>query len=408
MSFTLTKNYGNLRFTFYAPARHPTMLKTAMKIFSIILSILLILLVAGQAAAAPPADFPDVCQSPENIMPNCDFSSGLGGWTPFLESGAASIEVQQGGGECHAPLCPAAHIVTEGNFTGGIYQQVSVTPGNSYYANIVWLAFDSYANDAAVNKATGGIGRRVGIDPTGGTDSRAGSVVWSEDNWRNDCKICNVEQVTITAQANIITVFLRIDDNWRQRAVEKGYSVPVSRDQFWLDDIGLKQVGEGAAPPPTDTPAPPTDTPAPPTNTPVPAAAAAVAATPTVEPVEVAQTEEAESPVTTPTAAATVASPPTLTPSPTRTPTATPPPRATTAPRTTRVPPPEPSLVSLGLPGTLGATACVGSIFLLVMAGVFTGAIWLYRLGWGQPKPFTPPDSPDDAEAVEASIVEDE
>jgi len=113
----------------------------SMKIYPIILSIVLILLIAGQAAAAPPADFPDVCQSPENIMPNCDFSAGLGGWTPFLESGAAHIEVQQGGGECHAPLCPAAHIVTEGNFTGGIYQQVSVTPGNSYYANIVWLAF---------------------------------------------------------------------------------------------------------------------------------------------------------------------------------------------------------------------------------------------------------------------------
>ena len=34
--------------------------------------------------------------------------------------------------------------------------------------------------------------------------------------------------------------------------------------------------------------------------------------------------------------------------------------------------------------GTVGATACVGGIFLLVMAAVITGVIWLYRLGWGQ------------------------
>ncbi|MEW5959326.1 MAG: hypothetical protein AB1801_16465, partial [Chloroflexota bacterium] len=214
-----------------------------MKLPLILLIFLAPVIFYAQPAAAPVQDFPDICQESGNILPNCNFNNGLEGWSPYLESGAASVSVLQGGGECHAPLCPAAYISTEGSFVGGIYQQVPAAAGNTYYANIVWLAFDSIANDPSINAAVGGgIGRRIGIDPTGGTDSRSSTVVWSPDNWRNDCKICNVEEVTVTAQADKITVFIRIDDTWRGRAAEKGYSVPPGRDQFWLDDIGMKQV----------------------------------------------------------------------------------------------------------------------------------------------------------------------
>jgi len=379
---------------------------------TIIIAILAIL--AIQTGAVPPADFPDVCLSAENIMPNCNFDNGMAGWVPFLESGAANVGIQQGGGECHAPLCPAVHITTEGNFTGGIYQQVPVAAGNSYYANIVWLAFDSINNDPAINSAVGGIGRRIGIDPTGGTDSRSGNVVWSEDNWRNDCKICNVEHVTVTAQADTITVFVRIDDNWRQRAAENGYDVPYSKDQFWLDDIGMKQVAGdavAAAQPPTETPAPPTDTPAPaaPTETPIPP-------TDTPEPTEEPTTPPTEEPTTKTVATATAttviaAAPPTLTPSPTPTETPTLPPRPTRTP----TPPPAPasansnfdSPLSAGVLGTVGATACVGGIFLLVMAAVITGVIWLYRLGWGQKdNEYEAYDGESDDEAPDEIVIE--
>ena len=141
------------------------------------------------------------------------------------------------------PLCPAAYIVTEDHFVGGLYQQVAVVPGNNYYANIVWLVFDSLVNDEGAHQQTGGIGRRIGIDPFGGTDPRSPNIAWSLDNWRNDCKICNIEHVTVTAQADTITLFLRIDDTWRLRAAEKGFPIPPSKDQFWIDDMGLKQVG---------------------------------------------------------------------------------------------------------------------------------------------------------------------
>ena len=89
-------------------------------------------------------------------MPNCKFDNGLDGWQPFTETGTAAISYLQGGGECHAPQCPAAYIVTESYFVGGIYQQVPVVAGNTYYANINWLVFDSLVNDASINNAVGG------------------------------------------------------------------------------------------------------------------------------------------------------------------------------------------------------------------------------------------------------------
>ena len=363
--------------------------------------ILIPLLVTLFAAPGLAQDFPDVCQQPENILPNCTFDGGLNGWQSFTEAGSASFSVLQGGGECHAPLCPAAYIVVEDHFVGGIYQQVQVTPGTNYYANIVWLVFDSLANDAGINSLIGGIGRRIGIDPYGGTDPTSSNVVWSTDNWRNDCKICNVEYVTVTAQANTITVFLRLDDTWKLRAAEKGYPVPPSKDQFWIDDIGLKPIGgdpipleapptDTPVPPPTDTPAsqPPTDTPAPPTNTPEPAPPTEVAAA-TEEAVTETSVPDPVSPVATPTVASTqaqLAEPPTLTPSPTLPPTETPRPRPTPTRVRTRQPTPEPEASSLPFAlGALGTAICMGGVALLILAAIMAGLVWLYRLGWSTP-----------------------
>ncbi len=353
-----------------------------------------LLLSPGSAAQ----DFPDVCQQPENILRNCNFDNGLDSWTPFLETGAANISVLQGGGECHAPLCPAAYIVTEDHFIGGIYQRVPVTKGANYYANIVWLVFDALVNDKSINDAVGGgIGRRIGIDPTGGTDSKSPNVVWSEDNWRNDCKICNVEHVTVTAQADAITVFLRLDDTWRLRAAERGFGVPPSKDQFWIDDIGLKQVGDAPAAaqqsevpassptpePPANTPEPPADTPVPPADTP---ASPADTATPAPTETPTAPPTPTPSPTLDATATNTPPPPPTLTPTRTASPTATLPPRATRTPRPTRATGSAASdeLDTSFVLGAAGTTICVGGIGLIGLAVVIAGLVWLYRLGWGE------------------------
>jgi hypothetical protein len=378
-------------------------------------------------------DFPDVCQQSENILRNCTFDGGLDQWQTFTEAGAANFTVLQGGGECHAPLCPAAYIVTQDHFIGGLYQQVPVIKGNNYYANIVWLVFDSLVNDASIHQATGGIGRRIGLDPFGGTDPRSPNVVWSTDNWRNDCKICNIEHVTVTAQADTITLFLRIDDTWKLRAAEKGYPIPPSKDQFWIDDIGLKQVGGEAVvvQAPTDTPPPPTDTPPPPpppTNTPEPQpspdtpTSLPASDTPAPQPESTEEIEpaglvaEAVSPVETPAALVSIstpASPPTLTPTtvPSPTPTFTRrPPRtpqpALAAPQRLRATSAEPASFRLPLMmGAVGATACIGGLALFIVGGVMAGLVWLYRLGWGQ---LDDEDIDEDDEYIEADDDHDD
>lgn len=365
---------------------------------------------------------PDICQQSENIMPNCNFDNGTSGWTPFLEEGSAEFAVLQGGGECHAPLCPAGYIVTQSNFVGGIYQQVKVAPGNTYYANIVWLVFDSFSNDNSVNSVVGGISRKIGIDPFGGTDPKSANIVWGPENTRNDCKICASQEATATAQADTITVFLRIDDRWRQRAAEKGYNVPPSKDQFWLDDFGLKQVGGSAAPPPpTDTPLPPTPTPPPPTDTPVPVPATAepevapaqLANAPTEEvaQAEVSPTAEVAAPTDTPTPVPVtpLAPPPTLTPSATPSPTATfepkkrPEPTPTRVRRTTQATA-EDTILPTEVMGFAGSTLCLGGGLIGLMGAVLVGLVGLYRLGWSKGDD----DDPDEPAEIVINLPKDD
>ncbi len=366
-----------------------------MKLRLLLLFIVLTLALEVQSSAgglrqdAPP----DVCQQSENILPNCNFDNGTSGWQTFIEEGAADFSVLQGGGECHAPLCPAGYIVSQNYFVGGIFQQVKVVKGNTYYGNIVWLVFDSLSNDNSINSVVGGISRKVGIDPFGGTDSRSPNIVWGPENTRNDCKICASQEVTATAQSDTITLFLRIDDRWRQRAAEKGYNVPVSKDQFWLDDFGLKQVAGSAAPLPTDTSVPPTDTPVPATEEIQTEAPAVLADAPTEEiaQAEVATTEPV-SPVATPTPPPThtIVPPPTLTPSATPSPTATFEPRErvqATPPGVTRRATPETiaaGLASTSILGVAGTTVCIGGAALLLLGAVLAGLVWLYKLGWGK------------------------
>ncbi len=386
-----------------------------------------ILLLATVAFASPPADNPpDICQQSDNLLPNCNFNRGTDGWHLFTEEGGASFSVLQGGGECHAPACPAGYIVTDNIFVGGLYQQVSVTAGNSYQANVVWLVFDSLVNDKGIRDAVGGgMGRKMGIDPQGGTDPRSPNVVWGNENTRSDCKICDGQEVVATAKANTLTIFLRLDDRWKARARAKGRDVPPSKDQFWIDDIGLRQVGGSNQPAPiaTATTAVVTPTVAAPTATvevPTPAAkvgqsavsantsnpapiTATVTITPTVDITATATLTAPEimlEPITntlelSPTQPAAVDAPilppPTLTPSPTRPPTLTPTPFNTpageviiTKPKPTKQPMVNApiSLATLPLEGVGFASIgiCGGGIFLILLFLFFTGLFWLYQL----------------------------
>lgn len=327
--------------------------------------------------------FPDIClEGPNQVLQNCDFSQGLSGWQTFIESGQVSFSTIDGGA-CHSPLCPAAFLVSSGSFVGGLYQQAPAVPGVTYWANVIWLVYEP------AGKLDNTVGRRVGIDPTGGTDPASPAVVWSQDLWRTfescEFKICPEFQVSAVAQNSTITVFVRIEDTWRNRRDEFSFVPDVffqMEEQFWIDDVGMIPLGEV----PTSTPEPPTPSPIPPTPSPVPATPTSVPPTDTpLPPTETATAEVLEIPPTE-TTTATPTSTPTSVP-PTATHTATPLPTLTPLPPTL-TPTPSPTATATPAPAFLGllevmggGAVCLGGAGLgaVVLVGGFL--YWLYRLG---------------------------
>jgi hypothetical protein len=358
-------------------------LKTRLLVTIVLL--LMILLLQPSLHVVGQSGFPDLCRDANNVLKNCNFSGGMDGWQPFTESGGVEIR-HVSGGECDSPDCPDVRMAANGSFVAGIYQQVPATPGVTYWANVTWLVIDSVANET-----DGTFGRRIGIDPTGGTDPRSPSVAWSADLWRgfsHNEKIFSELQVKAIAQNSTITVFVRVDDTWRDRAREQGKlsdSVASKMDRIWIDDVGMIPIGGAAAP--TDTPVPPTDTPVPPTDTPIPPTPTSeptdtpVVPTETLTPtLEATATPSAQPPLGTP-VPTDMPTPvptdtPTVTPSPTPTETPTPEPTDTPEPTATPVP-----LFSdaLGLIG--GGVVCLGGVGLVVLLAVGGFLYWLYRLG---------------------------
>ncbi len=228
--------------------------------------------------------------NPPNVIPQpvCDFDSFRGspprqlpnGWTEFIVSGDATF--MQDEDTFWGP--PSLRIWNNGGtFHVGIYTQVHVTPGAGYRASIAW---------GAPNKPST-FGRQLGIDPTGGTDPFAPTVIWGPEHY-GDGRILNYPppdvniDVRARAAGETMTVFFKVNH-------------PESRgdDLIFVDAIALypdesaPAVEVVAALPPTDTPVPvviavaPTATPIPPTltatatATPTPTATATATPTPT-------------------------------------------------------------------------------------------------------------------------------
>ena len=366
----------------------------------------LLLLLAHLANATPAVgqgEFPDVCaDNGNNLVQNCQFNDKMNSWGTFVEAGSPTFGVEYEFPACDSPKCPALRVGANDWFIGGIYQQISnVVPGATYWANVIWMVFHP------AGAIDGTVGRRIGIDPTGGADPKSPAVVWSQEVWNKlvSCpyKICRELQVQTVARNTTITVFVRIEDTWKNRRDEFSF-VPAeffgAGESFWIDDVGLVPVGDvPAAPqptptpaPPADAPAPPTDVPAPPTDTPLPPATTQAPATEiplpeTDTPVaEVAQAPAATaSPKLPPLPTITPTSEPTFEPTPTprpATPTRTPRPTATFTPA---------PLIAIGPLGLLGGGAlCLGGLAVIVIVAVGGGLLyWLYRLGTTDAEPGT-------------------
>lgn len=252
---------------------------------------------------------PEVEQYPNNLIFNCSFERGwiqipLGeigeGWEYSIEAGQPALD-HSTFERLHGDT--AQRMWTDGvPFSGSIYQRVeNVTPGVTYVARVDWAAISP--------SMEANVGRKVGIDPLGGTDPTSAKVVWSPFlwTWGHDFSALKVSAL---AQATAITVFVKVD-------------VPSSagKDEAFIDLVRLEV--DYTQPAATPTPLPPSPTPTSP-----PPTATETLPPPTATP----------SPTDTPSPTATATPEPTETPRPTDTPTPTPVPSATISAADSAVP----------------------------------------------------------------------
>ncbi len=298
-------------------------LKPTLSLFWRAVGVLALLLLVG-GYTTPVLFASEICENNGQVIPKgvCDFDSFYGGpprqipngWTPFIIWGELTymqdVDTYWG--------APSLRMWSNGGtFKAGIYTQVNVTPGAGYRASIAWGAPNEPDH----------FGRQLGIDPTGGTDPNAPTVIWGHTHWGAGRMLNYPEgkgpNIDVRARAlnSTVTVFFMVD-----------HPTSTGDNLIFVDAIALyPDEGAPQIDPPTATPEPtplPTDTPAviaravevvqiPPTATftPQPLATATETPVPT----------ETPTPTDTPTSTATPSPTPspTFTPSPTWTPWAT-------------------------------------------------------------------------------------
>ncbi len=137
---------------------------------------------------------------------------------------------------------------TEGNYSqnlwlahlfgAGIYQRVAVTAGKPYGAKaMIFSAVGSNSPSGAR------LIKRVGIDPTGGTDPNSNSVIWGDPDDAN--KDFNDVHGAARATGNRMTVFI---------SVTNVIDVYPDWNAAWIDAVMLEEAPECAATSPSTSP----------------------------------------------------------------------------------------------------------------------------------------------------------
>jgi hypothetical protein len=154
---------------------------------------------ANQTVAATFALTATLAKTPKN--PSVE-TGDLSDWTPFGEADG----VQQD--EWFAGITPYdGHyfLGTASNCSekdGGYFQTIGATPGSPVQVSAQVLTYKVGSEP---------MGSRVGVDPLGGTDPAAPSIVWSP--WTRTGGAWKRVKVSATPQTNRITVFLQYDQN---------------------------------------------------------------------------------------------------------------------------------------------------------------------------------------------------
>lgn len=314
--------------------------------FCLAISIALLVFAFGTPVSAhPPHDDPlpkftlknPCAQDPNNLIYNGSMATGspADGWTKFViegNPGLNHVDNEQ------IDALGSVQIFSTGTFDAGLYQTVrNLQPGVYYGFRLGYsLAAKSYSGP---NVRVDSIGRKVGVDPLGGTDPKSPNVIWGPDFFDGNAAL-NIPQMQMifAARSSNATIFLRA-------MARDGSS---GENRVWFDAVCMQAQSDM----PTATPAAPTATPVPPTAT----------VRPTVKP-----TVKAATPL-----------PPTFTPTPTSspTPTYTPTPTGTATPiPTPRYARPVPTAAPEG-PLTLNADTLAG-----VGLGSIVSSMFMFAFG---------------------------
>ena len=198
----------------------------------------------------------DPCaRDPKNLIRNgsmapshdTQYGSLADQWEPFIFDGNAP-QFQWVGNEQIDPD-GSQQIFSTGTFNAGIYQTVgNLQPGVYYWFRVGYSL--AARSQSGPNERVNFIGRKVGVDPFGGTDPKSSNVIWNPDVYDGNAAVNVTEMIMLfPARATSATIFIRAMTN------ESGGG----EKRVWFDAVCM----EARTDLPTATPAAPTATPPP-------------------------------------------------------------------------------------------------------------------------------------------------
>jgi hypothetical protein len=159
-------------------------------------------------------------------------------WTAFTKSGATPKYMTNnewasmtGGAAEHLEGDHSQMYWETDAFAGGIYQQVSVTPGTDYAAQAsiltIWETSATRTDDKML--------KQVGIDPNGGTDPNSPDIVWGQARGK-DVEWESKVGTSATAISSTITLFVLVTSE-----------ASSSRNQVFVDTVVLTEAPSASA-----------------------------------------------------------------------------------------------------------------------------------------------------------------
>jgi hypothetical protein len=138
-------------------------------------------------------------------------------WNPFIYGGSPPAynlaDNESANGD--VPGSSSQYIHGDGvQWDAGIYQTINGTqPGTYYQFSVGWAKMLRDIGGGQNRNIDNVIARRVGADPTGGTDPHSPNVIWGPEFWSGSAGINSPKMVLVfAAQADHVTVFVRAYD----------------------------------------------------------------------------------------------------------------------------------------------------------------------------------------------------